>query len=363
MGNDEQHKQQRRPTMQDVAAALKIAVSSVSNAYNRPDQLSTDLRERVLDKAAELGYGGPDPVARSLRQQRAGAVGVLFAERLPYAFDDPVAVNVLDGIAGVLDAASLGMLLVPGRGADFTTMAQQALVDGFIVYSMLEDNPLVATVLARRLPTVLLDQSPRNGVPTINTDDVDGARQAADILLRLGHQRFAVVVDRLSDQASRSLRTMPDLDVLPGFVARRRLQGYRAAIESAGASWNDVLLYECVDNSESDGATAMRALLERSPRPTAVLCLTDRLALGAIAVVRQAGLDLPGDLSIVGFDDIPRAALAQPALTTVRQDHREKGRRAGQALVALLHGRAATAVELLPVHLIVRATTGDAALG
>jgi DNA-binding LacI/PurR family transcriptional regulator len=141
------------------------------------------------------------------------------------------------------------------------------------------------------------------------------------------------------------------------FVTQMRFQGYRAALQKAGLEWTDVALYECANNNEADGAAAMQALLSASSRPTAVLCITDRLALGAIAAVQQAGLSVPGDVSIVGFDDIPPAAYAEPPLTTIRQAHREKGLLAGQALVTLLQGESVAETKPLPVQLIVRATT------
>jgi DNA-binding LacI/PurR family transcriptional regulator len=351
----------RRVTISDVATALGVAVSTVSNAYNRPDQLSAELRERVFVVAAQLGYAGPDPMARSLRQQRAGAVGVLFAERLGYAFTDPAAVLVLEGIASALEQAGLGLLLVPGRSDD--TIVQRALVDGFIVYSMLEADPLVAAALRRQLPTVLLDQPPRAGVPSITVDDANGARKAAEHLIGLGHRRFAVITDRLSEPgvtpAAGAAMSMHELAAHTFFVSQMRFQGYRSALEKAGLHWPDVVIYECAENSESDGAAAMHELLSLSPRPTAVLCITDRLALGAIAAVQQAGLNVPGDVSIVGFDDIPAAASANPPLTTIRQAHCEKGLLAGRALVALLQSDHVVETDALPVELIVRATTSS----
>jgi DNA-binding LacI/PurR family transcriptional regulator len=238
-------------------------------------------------------------------------------------------------------------------------MVQGALVDGFIVYSMDENDPLVKTVLARRLPTVLMDHPPAPGVHSVNIDDLGGACQAAELLLSLGHRRFAVITDRLSDEVSGSLREMPEIDPISYYVGRLRLKGYREALEKEGVAWKKVPLYECVDNSEADGAAAMRALLACSPRPTAVLCLTDRLAIGALTAVQEAGLTVPGDISIAGFDDIPLAARVEPPLTTVRQDHREKGQCAAQMLVAMLRGEESPDSVVLPVQLVVRGTTGS----
>ena len=363
MTGEYREEKRRRVRISDVASALGVAVSTVSNAYNRPDQLSAELRERVFAVAAQLGYAGPDPVARSLRQQRAGAIGVLFAERLAYAFTDPAALLVLDGIATALEHAGLGLLLVPGR-ADDTTTVQRALVDGFIVYSMLEDDPLVAAALRRGLATVLLDQPPRPAVPSITVEDTLGAREAAQHLLDLAHCHFAIITDCLIESRGSApiARMMPPHDLVEHtfFVPQMRFLGYRAALESAGLLWRDVSIQECADNSEADGAAAMQALLRVVPRPTAVLCITDRLALGAITAVQGAGLTVPGDVSIVGFDDIPAAAQSVPPLTTVRQSHHDKGRLAAQALLALLRGDPVPAIAPLPVELVVRGSTGPA---
>jgi DNA-binding LacI/PurR family transcriptional regulator len=288
---------------------------------------------------------------------------VLFAERLSYAFSDPATVQVLDGIASALEPAGLGLLLVPGRADDPTTV-QRAMVDGFIVYSMAEDAPLLAVALRRRLPTVLIDQPPRAGVASITVDDVDGARQAAAYLLGLGHRHFAIITDRLSEERSGAnaaeARSPHEMAQDSFFFTRRRFQGYREALEAAGVAWEEVPIVERPDNREAEGAAAMRALLAKPVRPTAVLCITDRLALGALDAARQAGLAVPQDVSIVGFDDIPKAAQADPPLTTIRQAHREKGLLAGQALVGFLRGEAVAEHTDLPVQLVVRGSTGPA---
>ena len=361
MATENQDRPRERVTITDVAAALGVAVSTVSNAYNRPDQLSAQLRERILATATELGYPGPDPVARGLRRQRAGAIGVLFPERLSFAFSDQATVQLLDGIACALEPSNLGLLLVPGRDDEPTTM-QNAIVDGFIVYSMVENNPLLAAVLRRRLPTVLLDQPPRPGVPVITVDDVDGARQAATHLLDFGHRRFAIITDRLGEGRAEAnaagSRSLHDPDENTFFFTRLRFQGYREAFVAAGIVWEQVPIVERSENTEADGAAAMRTLLAMSDPPTAVLCISDRLALGALAAAQQAGFAVPRDISIVGFDDIPATTHVAPPLTTIRQAHREKGLLAGQALVGLLQGEAVTEHTDLPVQLVVRGSTG-----
>jgi DNA-binding LacI/PurR family transcriptional regulator len=138
---------------------------------------------------------------------------------------------------------------------------------------------------------------------------------------------------------------------------RYRLQGYAQAVEAAGLTWEDVPVYECAENVPSQGAEAARVLLAASPRPTALLCLSDQLALGVIEAAKGLGIAVPRELSVVGFDDIPQAERSEPPLTTVNQPHAEKGFRAGSMLIAQLRGEAPPPSEILPTELVVRGST------
>jgi len=153
----------RRPaTLASLAAELGVSRTTVSNAYNRPDQLSADLRERVLATAKRMGYAGPDPVARSLRTRKAGAVGLVITEPLTYSFSDPAALNFVAGLAETCEEAGQGLLLVavgPGRTvSEGSSAVLSAGVDGFVVYAAADDDPYLQLVLDRRLPVVVVDQ-------------------------------------------------------------------------------------------------------------------------------------------------------------------------------------------------------------
>ena len=131
---------EQKATLKRVARELGVSPSTVSNAYNRPDQLSPDLRERVFETARLLGYPGPDPLGRGLRRQQAGAIGVLYTDRLSYAFADPAAVPFLEGVSEATEEAGLGLLLIPGAPRDKrdTSAVREAAVDGLIVFCMAE---------------------------------------------------------------------------------------------------------------------------------------------------------------------------------------------------------------------------------
>ncbi len=348
-----------RVTIREVAAELGVAPSTVSNAYNRPDQLSPELRERVFEVARRLGYAGPDPMGRGLRRGRAGAVGVLYTDRLSYAFADPAAVMFFEGVSQATEEAGLGLLLIPGRslGERDVSAVREAVVDGFVVWCMAAEDPLVGAAFERRLPVVLVDQPPVEGIPSVGVDDEGAAREAAEHLTGLGHRRVAVVSFEFTPRTRGGFRRLDRREEAAFRPSRLRLAGYAAALEEAGVDPSGVPVYECPENTIEEGRRAARALLTREPRPTALLAMSDQLAFGAIEAARELGLPVPQDLSVVGFDDVPAAARSAPPLTTVRQPHVEKGRRAGEMLIALLAGGETAGTVLLPTRLVVRGST------
>jgi DNA-binding LacI/PurR family transcriptional regulator len=352
----------RRATIKEVAAEVGVSPATVSNAYNRPDQLSEEVRGRVMDAARRLGYAGPDPTARGLRRGRAGAIGVLYADRLSYAFADPAAVLFFEGVSRAAEEAGLGLLLVPGSisGRYDPEAVRAAAVDGFVVYCMAEGDRMIGAVSDRRLPAVLVDDPPEalaEGMSRVGVDDEGGARAAAEHLVGLGHRRIAVISYELTPQPVGGLAG-PDRQAQTAFRSTRlRLDGYRKVVESAGVAWPSVPVYECPENVPEEGANAARVLIAMDPRPTAVLAISDQLAFGAVEAAREMGLDVPGDLSVVGFDDVPEAARSNPPLTTVHQDHFEKGLLAGRLIVARLEGQEPQSPRTLPTTLVVREST------
>lgn len=351
-----------RPTLQTVADVVGVSHTTVSNAYSRPDQLSPALRERILEAAAELGYSGPDATARRLRVGRAGAVGLLFTEELSYAFDDPAAVLFLAGVAETFQDQDVGLLLVPAHPAGVFDEAgvRDAVVDGFLVYSVSDSHPGTSVVLGRRLPTVIVDQPDTSGGAFVGIDDAGGANAAAEHLISLGHRRIAVLTDRLSAVVPESPVVERKNTSSDYRVARARLSGYRSALEKAGVAWASVPLLECFPNTPATGSLAAAKLLDGDDRPTAIISMTDQLAIGVLRAASERGLRIPDELSVVGFDDIPAAATANPGLTTVRQPLREKGRLAADLLL-LTSDTGRHERQLLDTELIVRGSTGPPA--
>ena len=348
-------------TLATIAAELGVSRMTVSNAYNHPDQLSPELRTRVLETAQRLGYPGPNPLAATLSRGRVGALGLLFDDPLSYAFTDPAAVLFFGGIAAVCEQRQVGLVLVPvGVNAPAQTdLTRVALVDGFIAYCDIPDDERLAVIEQRGLPMVIVDGPARPGSAHIGVDDQAAARAAAQHLLDHGHRRFGVVSlpfapDGYEGAADAARQAAARFD-----CNRRRLLGYRDALEGADVDWAGVRVEERVPHGRDAGRRAAGSLLDRADRPTALLAMSDELAIGALRAAEERGIDVPGELSVVGFDGTPAASQARPALTTIRQPHQEKGEVAARLL---LEGGDAAAVRTLPTELVVRASTAPAPL-
>ena len=322
-----------RVTLNTIAEAVGVSRTTVSNAYNRPDQLTPELRDRILGTARELGYAGPDPAARRLRSGRRDSVGLLVTEGLSSTFADPASVLLLQGIARATEDAGVALLVVPERGG-----VLDAVVDAFCLYSMAAEHPNVAAARQRGLPLVVVDEPRLAGHAFVGVEHRHGARLAAEHLLALGHRRFAM----LTAQTRRG-------------VHRERLAGYRDALDAAGVAWQDLPCFELPADLPERGLEAARAALAADPPPTALIAATDQLALGALEAAREAGMRVPEDVSVVGFDDVPGAAWSRPALTTVRQPLLEQGEVAGRLLSGAGDGREV----ILPVELVVRGSTAQ----
>jgi DNA-binding LacI/PurR family transcriptional regulator len=351
-----------RLTLLTLAQDLGVSRATVSNAYNRPDQLSPALRARILARADELGFAGPDPMARGLRRGRVGAVGVLVDEGLSYAFSDPTTVLLLDGLARELQADGLGLLLHAGRGeGDALRPIRDAAVDAWVVQSLPDGHPAVSAVRSRGRPIVVLDQPSLPGVPLVGIDDVAGAEAAVGHLLALGHRRLAVLAMPLQAGGREGRADLRRQREATYRVMRRRLAGAAAAVGEAGLAWEQVPVLECTANDPDAGARAVTDLLAGPGAPTAVFACSDQLALGVLRAARGAGVRVPDQLSVVGFDDSPSARFADPPLTTVAQPLRERGRSVGALVRALLRGEAVAGPPRHPVHLVVRSSTASVA--
>ncbi len=350
-------------TLQTIADMVGVSRMTVSNAFSRPNQLSSDLRDRILAAADELGYVGPDPSGRALARGTTGAVGVLLTDSLRDAFTNEVAAEFLGAIAAELAPTGLALTLLTSSAATDAVPARDVPLDGALVYSCDETSTAVAWLERRRLPLVFVDQDSKPGVPSVNIDDRAGARAAAQHLIDLGHRRIGIADSTVSGEAG--LVDDPRAAVA-SHVHRQRMLGWLDALDAAHIT---PVVAQGLHSDVDKGEEPARLLLDRpaGERPTGIVCISDVVAYGVVQVARRLGLRVPDDVSVVGFDDSPLASRMEPALTTVHQDVAAKGRAAATALTRAIEQSQGDAKprarhELLPTTLIVRASTGPAPL-
>ncbi|WP_020391889.1 LacI family DNA-binding transcriptional regulator [Kribbella catacumbae] len=340
-----------RVTIKTVAQAAGVSPSTVSNAYNKPDQLSAAVRERILAKAQELGYAGPDASARALRSGKAGAVGVLFTDKLAYAFSDPYAVGFLAGLAEVAEEFTTSLLLMPLSSTDIqggTNAVQQAAIDAAAIFCVAGGHPALETLKNRGIPMVSTDRGDHPDLSWVAIDETEAAAKLGKHLARLGHRELVVLVDNAEAAGSRPVEL--SLDEVGYTDCELRIRGLQKEMPDAR-----IRLVSGGHNAFSSGLIAAEWVLDSQDRPTAIVGLSDVLALGAMEAMKTRGL-VPGrDLSVAGFDDIPAAGTA--GLTTVSQPIKDKGRAVGRVL---LDPATTERQVMMPTELVVRASTGPA---
>lgn len=348
-----------RVTIKDVAAAVGVSVATISYAFNRPDQLSTALRKQILSKATQLGYRGANPVARNLRQQRTGSIGIIFDESLHYAFGDSAASLFLQGVAQATEKEDIGLLLVPCSKETGERSILNAAVDGFLVYGVPKNDRRVLAARRRHLPLVFVDHGDVSASSSITVGDRVGAGLAAAHLVELGHERVAVVSFRLWSNPRNQFVSLAEQQKASVWPSRERLLGYREGLSLSDRKWEKLVrVFQCVHSDAENGRIAARALIETGTKFSAVLVMSDIMAIGLMEELHRHNMKVPHDVSVVGFDDIPEAAIVSPALTTVHQDHREKGLQAGGKLIAALLKRTTpSATTVGEPYLVLRSST------
>lgn len=331
--------------IEDVANEVGLSATAVSFAFNSPDRLNSKTVARILDVADRLGYS-PNPHARALLAKSIGVLGILTPQSLPSVFANPFFSAFHEGVGRLCDEHCLSMMTISAASGSLSEASARAPVDGLLVIGLNQEHSEIELLHRRKMPFVIVDGD-TDTVPSVNVDDEYGAWQAADYLLSRGHRDIVCLTFEKDPSDSHG-------DKVYG-VGQRRLEGYKRAFQMHNIPWDDDILIP-TQTSVTAGANAFAELWERrTSRPTAVLAVADVIAIGVLQAAAEAGVRIPDDLSVIGFDDIPQAMWTHPRLTTVHQPMIEKGEIAAQLLISLIAGETQTNKHLLlPTGLVIR---------
>jgi len=330
----------RRPTSADVARQAGVSRTTVSFVLNdHPTaQISQATRERVLAAAADLGYV-PNASARTLAVGASLVLGLVLRQRPEQVAVDALLPETLRGLADAAREGGYRVLVEPlPRGDDsYSSLLRAHHVDGLVISGPRADDRALAELQAEGFPLVLQGSLPDVPIPSVDVDNVEGARTVVEHLISVGHRQIACITNA----------------PLAYTAATERLEGYRAALEGARIPYDERLVAHA-DFDPASGHAAMDRLIRRGGAFTAVFAASDVVALGVIGAARAHQVRVPEQLAIVGFDDIPLAAYFDPPLTTVHLPAHALGFSVGRALIDRIAGRPVPARTVLETQLVVR---------
>ncbi|NMC86743.1 MAG: LacI family transcriptional regulator [Anaerolineaceae bacterium] len=329
-------------TLEDIAEKSGVSRSTVSRVINGDEKVKSETRERVMKVIQEYNFQ-PNLAARGLAARRTNIIGLVTPAGVSELFTDPYFPQLIRGVTAACNAQQYSVMLwladLEFERRTINQILHNGLLDGVVVSSMVMDDPIVQSLYQSKMPFVLVGRHPKLDVNYIDVDNTQGGMDATLHLLKQNHHRVATI-------------TGP-LNMVGGFD---RYQGYQKALQSRQIPLEEALVVEGSFTEES-GYQGMKKLLEQ--HPDAVFAASDMMAMGAIRAIREAGLRIPEDVAVVGFDDLPAASQVMPPLTSIRQPVVRMGSLAADMLIDLIHHpREQTQHLLLATELIVRSTCG-----
>ncbi|WP_052318038.1 LacI family DNA-binding transcriptional regulator [Spirochaeta africana] len=341
-------------TINDIARETGYSKTTVSFAFNSPKRLPQATVDKILTAAREMGYA-PDPLARSMATRRTGTIGLLLPQDLPIIAENHLFNQLLCGIGNVLEKDHRSVLLVPPVGGSMADAIAGAVVDGFITWGLEREHKAVSVLEQRGVPYVMLDGDPADQMPCVNVDDRQGARRAMRRVLQDGHRQITILtfLNPYGLEYQRYYGTI-----------RNRIEGYQDALQEFGLSLESPgIRLDMGHVTKIDGRAAMQRLWDHDGgRSTALVSMSDAAAVGAVEYCLENNIRVPEDFSVIGFDDIPEAAMLRPGLTTIAQPGVEKGAAATRILLDLLNGRTVQDQVMLETRLVERGSVGPAAV-
>jgi DNA-binding LacI/PurR family transcriptional regulator len=328
-----------KPTLDTVAAEAGVSRATVSRVINGSPKVSPEVKTAVQAAIATLGYV-PNRAARSLAMRRTDSIALVMREPDATVLNDPYLANIIIATSQTLVGTGVQLVLVNAQNtaehAQLADYVRSGHVDGVLLASMHDEDPLPRVLLAAGVPTVVGGRParPLTGLSYVDCDNVGGAQLAVEHLLSAGRKHIATIAG--------------PQDMTAGID---RLAGYRQALTEAGRK-ADRVAYG--DFTHESGQRAMTELLIHQPELDAVFAANDMMAVGALRVLRVAGRDVPGDIAVVGFDDIELAKHTEPPLTTIHQPIVDQARTMTELLLTQIGGDPVAGPVVLPTELVQR---------
>ncbi len=337
----------RRSTAQDVADMAGVSRTTVSFVLNSVPgmRISDETRQRVFDAAGRLNYH-PDATARRMVKGRTSIIGFVMRQTPEQVFADWFLPQVLNGLSQAAAVQNYHVLIEPApldsSNRSYVRLVRERHVDGIVLSGPRSDDQDLLRLHAEGRPIVLLGQLSNTDIPFVDVDNVGGAAMATRHLIELGHRRIGFISN-----------------AQPAYTASAdRLRGYRQALTAADMDFDEALI-RYGDFTATSGEAAMFDLLQLTPRPTAVFVASDTVAIGALKAIQNTGLNVPHDVALVGFDDVPLSEFIEPSLSTVRLPAYGLGWGAADMLIRRVNNEVIRQpAVLLETELIVRKSCG-----
>lgn len=315
----------KRSTSLDVAQLAGVSRTTVSFVLNNVLSVSiSDItRQRVLDAAQKLNYS-PNVAGKKLVSGKSYTIGLVLCQLPEQIFTDAFLPQVILGVEQAAIQQGFHVLLKPVDPNDtggYARLITENHVDGILLSGPRQDDAALMNLHRQRVPILLMGQLPNTDIPFVDVNAMAGAELAVNHLIGLGHQHIGIITNAPLDYTS----------------AQQRLDGYLEALKKANLPINEALIKEG-NYTPASGFEAMKALLQLTPRLTAVFVASDVVAMGAMLAIKEAGLHIPKEIAVVGFDDIPLAGYYDPPLTTIHLPAFGLGWAGGERLIRLIQG-------------------------
>ncbi len=329
------------PTIKDIAQKAGVSIATVSRAMNQEEGLSSATREKVLTISRQLRYY-PNLQARGLVGRKPETVGIVIPQSSEFALSNPYYNEILKGVGARINESGQYLVLSFLQRENYARMYHSRLAAGLLVLANRIDDPGVEEARKSQIPMVLIPGDPlKTDVPSVDGDNYDGVRQAMEHLIQLGHREIAILPGPMNSKYS-----------------LERVAAFRRIIKQNALPFREEWLIE-YDFTPEGAYAGMKKIISLGNPPTGLLLMNDFSAVGVVRAAEEMGYRVPEDVSIIGFGDIPLAAMTHPSLTTVREPFQEMGYQAVDTLLKMIQGKRIRAKHVvLPVELIIRKSTG-----